>query len=235
MTETIKQEAIRRGITRLCHFTPSRNLAHIASGKTGILATASLRGDERNAFTPTDLKRLDGHEDYISCSIEYPNAWYFDKARSRDVLFRDWVILFISPRYLWLRGTRFCPRNAASDFGRSVSEGKRAFSGLFAEAVLGASGHTYRRDPSRLSCCPTDEQAEVLIPDRIDMSDILSIAVANETQAKNEAVRLKLISQIENKFKFVIAPDLFDRYALSKLIRSGGRPIEILWMPGGSV
>jgi len=228
-------EAIRRTITRLCHFTPSRNLAHIASGTTGILATAKLKRGERSVFTPTDLMRLDGHEDYISCSIEYPNVWYFDKARSRDVLFRDWVLLFITPQYLWLPGTRFCPRNAASDYGSSVSEGERGFLGLFANTVTGAYGKTFLRGPSHLSCCPTDEQAEVLIPDQIEMTDIVSIAVASETQAKNEASRLRFISPGENKFKFVIAPDLFDKYALSKLIRSGKRPSETLWMPRGEV
>jgi ssDNA thymidine ADP-ribosyltransferase, DarT len=168
-------------------------------------------------------------------SIEYPNAWYFDQARSRDVLFRDWVVLFISPRYLWLPGTRFSPRNAASDYGTSVSEGEKAFSGLFAEAVVGAYGRIFRRHPCHLSCCPTDEQAEVLILDQIDISDILSIAVASETQAKNETARLRLISPIGNNFKFVIAADLFDKHALSKLIRSGKRPIETLWMPRGEV
>jgi len=29
MNRAIQEEAVQRGITRLCHFTPSRNLAHI--------------------------------------------------------------------------------------------------------------------------------------------------------------------------------------------------------------
>jgi hypothetical protein len=86
---------------------------------------------------------------------------------------------------------------------------------------------------NHLPCCPTDEQAEVLIPDQIEMANILSIAVVSETQAENEGARLRFISLPENKFKFVIAPDLFDKYTLSKLIRLGRRPTEILWMPRG--
>jgi hypothetical protein len=107
VNEKIKIEVQRRGIARLCHFTPSRNLGHILSGTVGVLATERLEKDERHIFTPTDLERLDRHKGHISCSIEYPNAWYFDKARARDILFRDWVILFIHPKYLWMDETRF--------------------------------------------------------------------------------------------------------------------------------
>jgi len=92
--EAIRQEVAKRRIARLCHFTPSRNLAHIAAGEIGILATRNLQQDERSVLNPTDLQRLDGHTGYISCSIEYPNAWYLDRARAQDTLFRDWVILF---------------------------------------------------------------------------------------------------------------------------------------------
>jgi hypothetical protein len=81
MNAAIKKKVRQRGVTRLCHFTPSRNLIHIASGVTGILATKKLEAEERKLYTPTDLLRFDGHAGFISCSLEYPNAWYFDKAR----------------------------------------------------------------------------------------------------------------------------------------------------------
>ena len=87
---TIKTEAERRGITRLCHFTPSRNLAHIASDPKGILASRHLLDDEKIVFNPTDRERLDGHKGHVCCSIQYPNAWYFRTARGKEVLFRDW-------------------------------------------------------------------------------------------------------------------------------------------------
>lgn len=231
MSNEIRREAARRGITRLCHFTPSRNLAHIASDRVGILATKRLQEHERRIFTPTDLSRLDGHEAYISCSIEYPNVWYFDKAKSRDIVFKDWVVLFITPKYLWHSGTRFCPRNAASNCGRDVSEGEAAFLALFDDSIKGAYGKAFTRLPVHLSCCPTDDQAEVLIPDQIALADILTIAVATKTQAKNEVARFRLMNIPEDRFKFVIAPDLFDKNALSRLIRSGKRPVEIPWLP----
>ncbi len=232
MIASIKKEVLRRGITRLCHFTPSRNLAHIATGKEGILATKWLEEDERGVFTKTDLERLDGYKGHICCSVEFPNTWYFDKARSKDPLFKDWVVLFIDPKYLWLLGTRFCPRNAAANYGRSVLEGEKGFLSLFADSVSGASGRTFTRLPTHLPCCPTDDQAEVLIPDRIAKGDILAIGVRNRTQAKNEATRLRLMNLPIDSFQFVIALDLFDKHTLSQLIRSGKRPPETLWTPG---
>lgn len=231
MITAIKREVERRGITRLCHFTPSRNLVHILTGETGILATKKLQDDERNLFTATDLERLDRHERYICCSIEYPNAWYFDKAKSKDKLFQDWVVLFINPRYLWLPGTRFCPRNAASAYGRSISEGSEAFLSMFASSIQGAYGKTFNRSSNHLACCPTDNQAEVLVPDQIDISDILAIALPSPTQARNEIARLRLLDISEDRFKFIITPDLFDKDTLSKYIRLGKRPQETPWIP----
>lgn len=229
MNEEIKEEVIRRAIRRLCHFTPSRNLIHIASGAVGVLATKHLQEGERSIFTPTDLERLDGHTGYISCSIEYPNAWYFDKAKAKDVLFKDWVILFIKKHYLWAGGTLFCPRNASAKYGGEVCEGHNGFKRLFAKKVEGAYGKTFERSEKHLISCPTDDQAEVLVPDKVALSDILAIAVVSESQAKNEIARFKYAGVPENKFQLVIAPDLFNKYELSRMIRDGIRPTETLW------
>ncbi len=222
--EAIKREAELRGITRLCHFTPSRNLVHILTGETGILATKNLEASERSVFTPTDLQRLDRHENYICCSIEYPNVFYFNTAKSRDKLFKDWVVLLIKPEYLWLAGTKFCPRNAASGSGSYISEGEKAFLEMFYQSV-----GRFSRGSKHLISCPTDNQAEVLVSDRIAIEDILAIAVATKEQAKNEIARLKILGQSEDKFKFMIAPDLFDKNKLPNSIRNGKQPTEILF------
>lgn len=229
MNANIKAEVERRGITRLCHFTPSRNLGQILSGTFGVLATRNLEKDERHIFAPTDLQRLDRHKDHISCSIEYPNAWYFDKARAREILFRDWVILFIDPKYLWKDGTRFCARNAAASFGREVRSGHLAFEGLFASRVTGAYGKDYVRTARTPDFCPTDEQAEVLIPDMISLEDILGLAVYSVEQARNEIVRLLYLQIPEarvRELRIVIAPDLYDKHKLSRLLKLGQRPEE---------
>lgn len=232
MNPEIKEESMRRGITRLCHFTPSRNLVHIVSNDSaGILATSNLKKNERNVFNATDLKRLDKHEGYISCSIEYPNTWYFDIARSKDELFKDWVVLFIDPKYLWIADTRFCPFNAAAGNGGYVSKGMPAFLAMFSKRIITARGRSFTRSGEHLLCCPTDDQAEVLIPDQISLSDILGIAVSNEPQAKRENLRLQQAGGSKVKLNFVIAPELFDKRALSILIRLGKRPEEKPWSP----
>jgi ssDNA thymidine ADP-ribosyltransferase, DarT len=232
MNSQIKAEVERRGIKRLCHFTPSRNLGQILSGNVGILATKNLKENERIAYTPTDLQRLDGCADYISCSIEYPNTWYFDRARARETLFRDWVVLFIDPKYIWHDGTRFCPRNAAALFGRDVASGAEAFERLFSDRTVGARGRSYVRSSRTLDCCPTDEQAEALVPDCILISDILGVAVRDEGQATDELVRFDLlgISRARREsIRFYVAPDLFEKQRLSSLLKSGQRPDESLF------
>ena len=143
-TGSIRGSAARRGITRLCHFTPSRNLGHIAAGLQGILASRHLGDDEKATFNPTDLERLDGYPDHVCCSIQYPNAWYFRTARGQEPLFQEWVVLLIDPFYLWRTGTKFSPRNAAAMHGRLVGEGVHAFEALFAETVQGAGGSHVR-------------------------------------------------------------------------------------------
>ena len=232
MTETIdsiQASAVLRGITRLCHFTPSRNLGHIAEDRAGILASKHLWEDEKAVFNPTDSERLDGYQDHVCCSIQYPNAWYFRKAQGREPLFLDWVILLIKPHYLWYVGAKFCPRNAAAEHGRLVDEGAEAFEALFAETVEGT--HTYRRYHRHPAFLPTDEQAEVLIPDHIRRRDVIVIAVRDDAQAKREVARLKLLGR--NYPPIVIVPEFFDPNKLSQLLRAGRVPVEREHQQGG--
>jgi hypothetical protein len=222
MIVSIQTSVMRRGITRLCHFTPSHNLGHIAEDRVGILASKHLREDEKAVFNPTDSERLDGYLDYVCCSIQYPNAWYFKKARDRESLFRDWVILLLKPYYLWYAGAKFCPRNAAVEHGRLVDEGAEAFEELFADTVEGT--HTYRRDHRHPAFLPTDEQAEVLIPDHIRRGDVIGIAVYDDEQAQREVARLKLLGQ--SLSPILIVPEFFDPNKLSQLLRAGRVPTE---------
>jgi hypothetical protein len=231
MIEEILHEVQVRGITRLCHFTPSRNLPHIVTNQTGILSTWKLRADEQAVFTTTDDQRLDGYGTYVCCSIEYPNAWYLSRARENEKLFRDWVIVFIRPIYLWAKGTGFCPRNAASGRGQYVGFGPNAFRALYAECVPGAGGRLRPRIATLLPCCPTDQQAEVLVPEQIKFTDILGVAVRDCDQARNEIARLELSALSTYVLKFVVAPELFDARSLSRAIQQGRRPAENVWTP----
>ena len=230
MNSEVHNAAVGRRITRLCHFTPARNLAHIVCDEVGVLATKHLKRNERKVFNPTDLERLDGYESHICCSIEYPNAWYFDMARAKEHLFPDWAVILIRPDYLWRKDTKFCPRNAAALHGSAVRSGLEGFNALFADSVTGSGGKTRTRSSARLDCIPTDEQAEVLVQDTIVLRDILAVAVRDATQARNETARLRIIGA-STPIKFVIAPDIFDKRKLSQLLIEGKRPLEEKWNP----
>ncbi|WP_298259571.1 DarT ssDNA thymidine ADP-ribosyltransferase family protein [Bradyrhizobium sp.] len=231
MTTEIKALVEAKGIGRLCHFTPSRNLVHIAAGKSGVLCTAALEHSERATFNATDLKRLDGQKSHICCSIEYPNAWYFDRARSGNDLFPDWVVLLVDPKYLWQEGTLFCPRNAAAEYGRYIAKGPTAFEAMFANEVIGTGRNIYRRTKDQSAACPTDQQAEVLVPDKIAIADILGIAVKNEQQAKTERARLRATGSDPDMFRFILAPLMFNKYDLSNAIKNGAQLQETVFIP----
>lgn len=223
LISSIRKEADDRGITRLCHFTPSRNLGHIASDPRGLLASRHLEADEKVVFNPTDVERLDGHADHLCCSIQYPNAWYFRTARGKETLFPDWVVVFIKSHYLWRTGTKFCPRNAAAGHGRFVREGAAAFDGLFAQSVVGGN-RSYARGPHHPAFLPTDEQAEVLVPDVIQHDDVIGVAVRNAAQAKREVVALEL--QGCKSPRIFLVPEFYSPGLLSGLLRAGKTPAE---------
>ena len=226
----IQARATQRCITRLCHFTPSRNLAHIASDSRGILSSQYLQKDESTILNPTDKTRLDGYPDHVCCSIQYPNGWYFRKARVREKLFPDWVVLLVDARYLWQCGTKFCPQNAAAEHGRLVRDGIAGFDALFDDVVEGF--RTYRRGPRHPDFLPTDEQAEVLIPDRIGRSDVSGVVVRDGTQAARETSRLELAGLTVPRI--VVAPEFFDPAGLSRKLRSGRVPSELEYERGGA-
>ena len=226
----IRAHANRRGITRLCHFTPSRNLAHIASDSRGLLASRHLQNDETAIFNPTDKARLDGYPGHVCCSIQYPNAWYFRKVREKERLFLDWVVLLIDPTYLWRVDTKFCARNAAAGYGRGVRSGGAAFDALFADSVEGV--RTYRRGPHHPDFLPTDEQAEVLIPDRIGSDGVSAVVVRDDAQAALETSRLRLADLPVPRI--VIVPEFFDPHALSRGLRRGRIPAESEYQRGGA-
>lgn len=231
MIAEIQEAAERRGITRLCHFTPSRNLQHIAAGKAGVLATSALESQEREAYTPTDLARLDQRKTHICVSIQYPNAWYFDKARSAERMFPDWVVLLIDPKYLWKDDTLFSPRNAAADYGRHIVEGYEGFESLFAERVTGTRNGVFSRTKNQSPATPTDQQAEVLVRDQIHLRDIIGIAVADRDQAMTERARLRANGIDPDVFNFVVAPYMFQKYLLSGAIKSGSAQPEQIVVP----
>lgn len=228
----IRLEVQRRGITRLCHLTPSRKLGHILSSPEGILSRYRLEQTAPEVLDANDPARLDGYLDYVNCSVEYPNTWYYRRVKERDPLFVDWVALLLRPELLWHPGTLFCPTNAAAQRGALVRGGLEGFLALFAQEVVGARGKKIRRSSQMLPCCPTDDQAEVLIPVSVPRSMIEAVAVGSREQAAKEIARLRL-AQVPGilTLRWVVAPDLFTTN-WSRLVREGRRPDETPYLPG---
>jgi hypothetical protein len=231
----IEAAARAYGITRLCHFTPMRNFVHIAASGDGLRSLVALQAAERAAYDQQDRERLDGYPDHLCCSIEYPNAWYFQtrarNPRAADRLFRDWVVLGIAPHHLWAEGTLFCPRNAAARSGRLVTAGYQGFASLYAPEVVGARDIQRRRSATRFRACPTDDQAEVLVQRHIPLVDIDPVFVKDETAAKRIYVGLEQVGAPVEAMRFVIAPDFFNAGLLSVKLAAGERPEEREWDP----
>ena len=222
---TLARAIEKRGIRRLCHFTPSRNLAHIVIGKKGILATARLERTERDVFNPSDLQRLDGHKDHICCSVEYPNAYFFRRARENEILFKDWVVLLLDPTLMLVDGVKFCSRNASAERGRLIKEGMAGFESMYAPTVVGAYNKKFVRFQKQSPAVTTDNQAEVLIPDQIPLERIVAVAVRTKDQAVLEIERLRLLGLTQLP-RFLVAPLFYDPDALMPALYNGNVPPE---------
>jgi hypothetical protein len=221
-----KTEIKNRGITRLCHLTRSQKAVHILTSETGIKAVDFL---EKDIYDVNDPQRLDGKKDFVNCSIQYPNHWYWRKVKDKDPLFKEWVILFINPELLLLDTTEFCAVNAATDYGAHIKKGYGAFQGLYSN-TLNIKRLRHRTD-LMLPCCPTDDQAEVLIYKNISRHDIIGAAVPSEEQAKEEYVRWYYNLKDVPPLGIVIAPDLFNG-DWSKKVRRGMAPLEFRYEGG---
>lgn len=222
-----EQVISRRGITRLCHFTRSKNLPFILGNdedsSKGIVANNFIT--DKSFLTKTDSKRLDNHEDYICTSVQYPNCFYFSTVlnRTNEEIFKDWVILQLSPKIIDC-STKFCPVNAATKNGQLISNGVEGFESLFVDEVQGRC--TLNRSESMKDNSTTDIQAEVLIHKYIDKTDITGIIFPNLEIAKQECFRLKLCGIDLSQYDIICSHDLFEKETLITTIRDGGFPQE---------
>ena len=90
----------------------------------------------------------------------------------------------------------------------------------------------YQRGPNHPSFLPTDEQAEVLVPDLILHNDVQGIAVRSRTQAANEIARMEQLDV--DLPRVVVVPEFFDAYQLSGMLRKGSIPEEREYQRGGT-
>ena len=205
-----------RKVTRLCHFTKVSSLTHILLNESGILASSSVNDKE---FI-NDSERYDGNSDYVCCSIQYPNWWYYNKVekQNQNSVFKNWVVLYIDLSILKNRKCKFCPCNAAKKRGYYIFENENKILDLYdSPNVL-----NHKRTTSMLSCCPTDDQAEIQIQNNVPLRYIRGIAVGNDEIARQVYSILKTYNL---SIPIIKSLDIF-LTSSSNLIRRGIFPSE---------
>ncbi|MFF0822146.1 DarT ssDNA thymidine ADP-ribosyltransferase family protein [Micromonospora haikouensis] len=219
---TIADLACRLGISRLCHFTPARNFAQML--ETGLIQGTAELTAQGATFKQNDMSRFDGGLSHVCCSIEYPNTWYLDRIRANDPHFLDWVILTLDPALLDQPGVRFFPYNAARGRGSGQKTGVEGFASLFASPVYGQQ--TWTRLAGHPDWWPTDDQAEVQVPGPISITSVRAVIYRTEQQHATEVARHAMLRPLHPLPTAIVAPTLFDKYALSASVRRGERPVE---------
>ena len=144
---------------------------------------------------------------------------------ARERLFSDWVVLEITPDYLWKDGTLFSPVNAARGGGRYIGEGAVAFEALFGPAPAGS---LFTRSLTHVDACPTDNQAEVLVASPIPLDSVGGIVFPSHEAAQSERERLDLLELSPGDASWKVSPEMFDPQRLAGRIRSSERVAEEL-------
>jgi hypothetical protein len=206
-----------RGITRLCHVTRSMSLPFIID-KGGLIAAGRLEEEQGAVCYPNGNRPADRPKTHISCSIQYPNVWYLRAIQAREPLFKDWLVLLIDPDPLWWDGSLFCPANAATGGGSYVGAGIDTFESMF-ETFPTASRMS--RGLTHLASCPTDNQAEILVADRIPLKHVQCVVTPDQAQADRERWRMREMNLPTSGLSLAVCPEFFDPRTLSGRIASG--------------
>lgn len=215
--------------TRLIHFTPAKNLPHIL--RDGLLRSSQdLARNASWVFAPTDQERFDAHPDHLCCSIEYPNAYYRERARTRAEYrnFRDWVHLVLDRNLVATPGALFSGGNAAKGGGAHLSMGAGALRSLWSNPSRPGG---YPRRATHLPASPTDLQAEVLVPGPVPISAVLAVITESPEVAHKQFRLLQRIGLPAEALQWGVAPALYHPSALTGYVHRGERPREEPWMP----
>lgn len=222
-----------RGVTRVVHITPARNLPGILRDGS-IRSVADMSVDARAVYAQNDLRRLDGHPDKVSCSLEYANAFYLRSVRAdpRAINFPDWVCFLLRAEVAATRGALFCPRNAGAT-GGTKTPGVLGLEGCYATRVSGSGGQTFHRGPTHDPRCPTDVQAEVLVPAPIPLSLAYGIVFPSDEAAADERVRLEQFSvPVPLHLHWVVARGMFETAAVTRAVQFSRPIVESNWNAG---
>lgn len=185
-----QNEINRRGIKYLVHFTETINLLSILENNK-IYSRAKLEKlriehqDILDHVEFNDRIRLDELKDFINLSISFPNYFLFSRFREKiNWVYINWCVIKINPKYIYAKETLFSVSNAASNASRyqyHITGDFQKFLLLFKDN-LSITSSLNTKIINRLNLSdkyPTDVQAEVLVKDEIEYSDIMEICFQN--------------------------------------------------------
>ena len=208
-----------RGINRLIHFSPRRNLIGMFKfgglwSRSRLIEYAKQHNDEDVLayVTWNDSIRLDGRQDCINLSIERINYFLFDVFRRKfEERFGDdepWCAIEIDPSVMLQPGVLFARANAASAAVRAngIGSGLAGLQALFADKIVTPKYNNRVQIDNRTHdcpiCCPTSVQAEVLVPNEISLSKFMGIVF----MSREDMVQVK--SMLKTLFPSVRLPSM---------------------------
>lgn len=198
-----------RGIRRLVHFSPRRNLIGVfqmgglwARGRLIEYANQHEDADMMAYVTWNDEVRLDGRQDCINLSVERINSYLFDVFRRKfEDRFGDdepWCVIEIEPSVMLMPGVMFARANAASSSVRAsgTAPGLAGLMALYADRIVTPKYYGTRIDERTSDLprsCPTSIQAEVMVPDVIPLSKVIGLVFEND----DDMVQVKAMLRIQ--------------------------------------
>ena len=171
--DDIRDEAVRRDIRYLVHFTLADNLAGIVSH--GLLSRNELNARNLDAYASSAI-RLDEMDGAVSVSISAINSGMYGAKLWRNGP-SQWVVLLLDPAILWSLDCRFCQMSAAKEAMKRKGRmsGHWHFSQMFSDSLRPGTfmGGSYRSETGIPRFFTTLPEAEVQVLEPIPPEAII--------------------------------------------------------------
>src|SRR6185437_14210087 len=168
----------RRGIIEVVHFTMSKGLlGTLAAG--AVLSRVRIHDEEILEFIArvNSTRVIDpGDEDRVNLSISEINHRFFNISSSKWHPNDQWAVLAFDPEILTHDGVVFVTTNNGYPAKRK-GDGETGLEALFASTVRGYYGREEQRSAGMPDYLTTDEQAEVLYPQRLSVEYMKAVYV----------------------------------------------------------
>ena len=205
---TIPAIVARRGIAEVVHFTTSKGvLGTLDSG--AILSRPLVRTEERLEYIMrlnTPIVKDAGWERYVNLSITTINRRLFDFSANQWHPDLWWAILALEPEILSHDGVFFVTTNNIYPSRRRAG-GADGLEAMFADPVYGRYNFVHRRPNGMPDNLTTDNEAEVLYPERISSEFVRTIYVAEHDHADQVCSHIALVGHRD--IPVVVAPERF--------------------------